>query len=128
MDSVGFLALSLTPLAPVEFSEFYLMFGCDPQSISMRCCMKLFWLKIFLKYSRMSLNIISLALFLCMFCSILGLWDIQPMGPGSPDNFRSGLPLVACISGWTSHWLITPQCLCHLSRQSFSLLFLMFLF
>ena len=42
---------------------------------------------------------------LVMVGSILGLWAIQPLDPGPPGSVRGGLPLMAWVSSWTSHWL-----------------------
>lgn len=43
-----------------------------------------------------------------VFGSVVGLWGLQPPVPGPSGNVRSGFPLLARVSSWTSHWPL-PQ-------------------
>lgn len=55
------------------------------------------------EYSRISFGIISLTSVPVVFGAILGLW--ASLGPGPPGSAMDGLPLMAWVSSWISHWL-----------------------
>lgn len=105
------VSCSPSSLSSTGFLEFHLIFGCvygiyssqllDEASVMMIMLGSSLWVQ---------QNTIRNYLILpFIFGSIPCLSAIQILNLSLTDRFRHVVPLVACLSSWTSHWLATPK-------------------
>lgn len=105
-----YFVMLLTPLSPI-----ILLFSRISASATISNWMKALWWKLgyvpIYEYSRILLDIIALTCSPVVFGSILVLWAILPLDPGTSGSIMGGLTLLDWTSGWTIVWPL-PQNLC----------------
>ena len=130
-DCVSFLMVSVSPLAPIilplscriyqALPDVWLWVSA-PTSIS---CWWSLWQWLCYEYNIISFGIRNLFFFLNFFPlmtvlldSILDFWTIQHLISGPLGSIKNGVPLLAWVLSWTTHWLVTPPFLHHLYHST----------